>query len=101
MSDRITIPNADLQRSNYPCWIRAVNSKGETIKPNIICKCGVTLGMGNHSIDAEGNVNVSWYHKKGAVYPEDPDGCGWHVFLKLEGWTGQVIAKGHHSNEFE
>lgn len=33
----------------------------------------------------------SFYHKKGNVYPEDPNGCEWHVWLRLLDWDGGDI----------
>jgi len=36
-------------------------------------------------------VTASFYHKKGNVYPEDKNGCEWHVHLKLADWTGEDI----------
>ena len=41
--------------------------------------------------DADGTVTASFYHKRGTVYPEDPNGCEWHVWIKLADWTGEDI----------
>jgi hypothetical protein len=42
--------------------------------------CGQILTLDNHTVDPKGNVTPS------AVCPYDKEGCGWHVYIKLEGW---------------
>jgi hypothetical protein len=70
-----------------PGWYRVVeHGTDKPLKPLIRCNCGMVSGIGLHHVHADGKVTASFYHKKGNVYPEDPKGCGWHVFLKLEGW---------------
>lgn len=56
---------------------------GRPRKPIIRCNCGHVSGIGLHHVHADGRVTNSFYHKRG---PEDPEGCEWHVWLKLAGW---------------
>jgi hypothetical protein len=75
-----------------PGWFASREFRtGKTLKPLIRCNCGHVSGIGLHHVHPDGTVTASYYHKKGTVYPEDSDGCEWHVFLKLEGWTGEDI----------
>jgi hypothetical protein len=82
----VEIPRVD----NYddismgPAWSPCVDTSGKKLKPLIRCSCGRWSGIGLHHVHADGTVTRSFYHKKGDVYPDDPDGCGWHVFLKLK-----------------
>ena len=85
---------------NYPVvgkpgWYR-VTQDGKTLKPLIRCNCGCVSGIGLHHVHADGTVTASFYHKKGTVYPEDPNGCEWHVFLRLADWTGEDIPPDRH-----
>lgn len=90
----VLIPKLDSSESVYkdypvvgkPGWFRVTDTNGNPLKPIIRCNCGSVSGIGLHHVHADGTVTASFYHKKGNVYPEDPDGCEWHVFLKLEGW---------------
>ena len=52
----------------------------ENVKPTIRCKCGKYCGIGLHHVHADGRVTASFYHRKDG---DNPDGCDWHVFLKL------------------
>lgn len=101
----IEIPKYDHTKGDYeeqaPCWVpiqQSINNKEwyaakqggieieqifEYVKPSIVCKCGKITGIGLHHVHADGVVTASYYHKRGDVYPEDPNGCEWHVFLKL------------------
>ena len=95
----VTIPRLDDTDSVWegfpvvgkPGWYRSTDSAGKTLKPLIRCNCGAVSGIGLHHVYADGTVTASFYHTKGNVYPEDPEGCGWHVFLKLADWTGEDI----------
>lgn len=78
----IEIPKGDFD-SEAPCWIPVVNMQGENIKPLIKCRCGTITGIGLHHVHSDGRVNASFWHKKGDGEHEDPNGCEWHVFLKL------------------
>jgi hypothetical protein len=96
MADTVTIPRmlddasvwADYPVVGKPGWFNVRDSGGGILKPLIRCNCGHVTGIGLHHVHADGTVTASFWHKKGTVYPEDPDGCEWHVFLKLEGWIG-------------
>lgn len=66
-----------------PCWISCVDSGGKQLKPLIKCNCGKVTGIGLHHVHPDGTVTASFYHKRGHVPPEDPEGCEWHVHLRL------------------
>lgn len=90
------IRNEDSIWNNYPVvgqpgWFTSIDSRGNTLKPLIRCNCGDITGIGLHHVHPDGTVTASFYHKKGTVYPEDPNGCEWHVWLKLADWTGEDI----------
>jgi hypothetical protein len=68
----------------HPGWFSCVDySTGRKLKPIIRCNCGRLTGIGLHHVHVDGTVTASYYHKRGNIPPEDPEGCGWHVFLKL------------------
>lgn len=69
-----------------PGWWKVVNFEGHPLKPLIRCNCGHVTGIGLHHVHPDGRVTNSFYHKRGNTYPEDPEGCGWHEWLKLDGW---------------
>jgi len=73
----------DYMAKGKPCWFSCRDSSGKQLKPLIRCNCGKISGIGLHHVHADGTVTASFYHKKGNVYPEDPEGCEWHVWLKL------------------
>lgn len=87
----VDIPKYEVQKGSFeqqaPCWVPVVDQQGNKLKPIIVCKCGKMTGIGLHHVHTNGRVTASFYHKKGAVYPEDPEGCEWHVFLKLLDYT--------------
>jgi len=68
-----------------PAWFCPAQD-GKTLKPVIRCDCGQWSGIGLHHVHADGTVTASFYHKKGTNYAigESPEGCEWHVFLKLK-----------------
>lgn len=66
-----------------PCWYPCRTQAGQYVKPLIRCNCGQLTGIGLHHVHADGTVTASFYHKRGIVHPEDPNGCEWHVWLKL------------------
>lgn len=98
MSGTVTIPRLpdgsgvwdDFPVVGKPGWF-ACTEGGKPAKPLIRCNCGHVSGIRSFHVHADGTVTASYYHKKGTVYPEDPDGCGWHVFLTLADWTGEDI----------
>lgn len=88
MTQTVEIPKLDPANEEHwvvgkPGWFHVEYSDGRRHKPHIRCNCGVVTGIGLHHVHSDGTVTASFYHKKGTVYPEDPDGCEWHVFLKL------------------
>lgn len=97
MVETVTIPQlphegsvwADYPVIGRPGWIRVVDDESRAAKPLIRCNCGHVTGIGLHHVHPDGTVTPSFYHKKGDVYPEDLDGCEWHVMLKLADWTGE------------
>ena len=66
-------------RKNAPGWFQPENSAGEKLKPVIRCNCGKLCGIGLHHVHASGYITRSFFEQSG---------CGWHVWLKLEGYTG-------------
>lgn len=74
-------------RSPTPCWM-IIEIDGRTAKPIIKCNCGelVSLASGHH-VYADGHVTNSFYHR-------EPEGCGWHVYLILDDWTGEDLPPG-------
>lgn len=77
-----------------PGWWKVQDRSGMQRKPLIRCTCGSVSGIGLHHVHADGRVTNSYYHKKGTVYPEDPNGCEWHVWLQLADWDGGDIPPG-------
>lgn len=68
-----------------PGWGTVTDTQGRVQKPLIRCNCGRWSGIALHHIHADGTVTASFYHKRGTnqIVGEDPDGCEWHVWLKL------------------
>lgn len=85
MSDIIEIPKGEYDGDVYPCWIPIKNSAGEKLKPLIRCQCGNVTGIGLHHVHPDGRITASFFHRQSN---EDPNGCGWHVYLKLKDWDG-------------
>jgi hypothetical protein len=71
-----------------PGWWKSEGSDGKPCKPLVRCNCGHVSGIGLHHVHADGRVTASYYHKRGSIYPEDPNGCEWHVWIKLADWDG-------------
>lgn len=63
-----------------PAWGRSTQGK-----LYIRCKCGVPMGLEDHTIEDNGTVNPSLHH-------DDPE-CGWHVWGTLVDWD----KKGHQT----
>lgn len=76
-----------------PAWLPLQNSEGQPVKPVIRCACGNLLGMGLHHVHPDGRVTASFYHWWDpayiAQYPGMEQGCGFHEYLELDGWTGR------------
>ncbi len=74
---------------NSPVWLQPVDGMGNKLKPIIRCNCGQWSGIGLHHVHEDGTVTASFFHARKNEHPQgDDSGCGWHVFLKLKGWTG-------------
>jgi hypothetical protein len=87
VSDVIEIPKiieGDDWCAKSPGWAPSRSTDGKMLKPIIRCNCGQWSGIGLHHVHADGTVTNSFYHKRGTVFPEDPNGCDWHVWLKLK-----------------
>lgn len=86
VADVVVIPHlANMDDQRAPGWITSIGYEGKQLKPVIRCKCGRLVGIGAHHVDENGIVSASFHHD--AV--NDPLGaCGWHVYLKLEGYDG-------------
>jgi hypothetical protein len=88
-------------RPNAPGWFQPVQHQDDDsfrpLKPCIRCNCGMLCGIGLHHVHADGTVTASFYHKKGPAGSPDyssPDGCEWHVFLKLKDYSGGEFPPG-------
>lgn len=84
MSNLTEIPKGKYE-APAPCWIPVATLEGKPFKPIIRCNCGYYVGIALHHVHADGTVTASFYHKRGTNYAtgEDPNGCEWHVWLKL------------------
>lgn len=60
-----------------PWWLPVVEN-GQAVSANIKCPNGHTAGISTHAIGADGTVQPSVVC--------GGDDCGWHEFIKLEGW---------------
>jgi hypothetical protein len=85
----------DFQHGGPPGWKQPVRKLDDgtyqKVKPIIRCNCGMLCGIALHHVHADGTVTASFYHKKGPAGSADfssPDGCEWHVFLKLKDYDG-------------
>lgn len=89
----IEIPKGEYDEANpegKPAWLD-MHQDGKRIKPLIRCNCGQLCGIGLHHVHPDGTVTASFYHSKGTntAIGQDPNGCEWHVHLKLLDWTGE------------
>ncbi len=77
--------DGDYFAAGSPGWF-CPEQDGKPLKPVIRCNCGKFCGIGLHHVHADGTVTASFYHKKGTDFAtgESPEGCEWHVFLKLK-----------------
>jgi hypothetical protein len=95
MAETVHIPKADTYEDGtwwqpgHPAWMQAVDAEGRKVKPTIRCNCGQWSGIGLHHVHADGRVTASFFHATKAQHPQgDDSGCGWHVFLILDGYDG-------------
>ncbi|MDP2660159.1 MAG: hypothetical protein Q8R28_05480 [Dehalococcoidia bacterium] len=74
-------------KAGAPGWLPiTMYGTDEPARPLIRCNCGDLMGIGLHHVHADGRVTESFYHRD---YGEGgPRGCGWHVYLVLEGYDG-------------
>lgn len=89
----IEIPKWNGNEDHVPAWVDTFDPNGNRVRPHIKCKCGVITNIGNHHIHADGTITASYYHYY-ADRPAKMQGCGWHVFLKMQGWTGGELLPG-------
>jgi hypothetical protein len=94
--DPVLIPRIthDTPFSAGPGWI-GVSEYGteKHLKPNIRCICGVWTGIGLHHVHADGRVTASFFDATAETLAAMGEsgkrfaaGCGWHVFIKLDGY---------------
>src|SRR6267154_219647 len=85
------LETTDYETTRSPGWVSVQSSEGKSLKPVIRCNCGKYVGIGLHHVHPDGTVTASFYHSKGTNYAigESPEGCGWHVFIKLKDWSGE------------
>lgn len=87
MAETVRIPKGRFEDDDpRPCWIPLrTGEPPRPCKPAIRCACGVVTCIGLHTVHADGTVTASFLHDKPAG-----DGCGYHVFLYLEGYAETV-----------
>ena len=79
-----------------PCWQKVYqerDGKKVWLKPHVRCICGSWTGLGLHHVHADGKVTASFFHATAEQLAAMGDagkgfapGCGWHVYLKLDGY---------------
>ena len=81
MGDRVKIPKTDIELGGkkYPSPAWWLDEDGFLL---MRCNCGDMAGLGNHTVEPNGDVNPSIWHD------EKEGGCGWHVWGCLEDWKG-------------
>lgn len=86
MSDRVIVRRASNDEMYEPASPGSEPAYGNPVSdgraPCIRCgQCGQwSAAAEGHRVDADGIVSPSWWH--------DVPGCGWHVWLELENWSG-------------
>jgi hypothetical protein len=87
------IPHIEYDSDTKPGWLSTVDEQGNRLRPLIRCQCGQYIGLSNHYVHADGTVTASFFDTnqpfqwKGKTV-HNPNGCGWHVYLKLQGYDG-------------
>lgn len=81
---------------NNPGWMQVVDSNGKKLKPLIRCNCGRWMGIRLHHVHPDGRVTASFFDDDlhdniGNVIDK---GCGWHVYIELQDWTGEEYLPG-------
>jgi|GEM_PF-2902738 hypothetical protein len=91
MADIVHIPQwkeGDDWMARSPAWLQP-HQDGRPLKPLIRCNCGQWSGIRLHHVHVDGRVTNSFFHATKAQHPQgDDSGCGWHVFLILDGYNG-------------
>lgn len=95
-ADPILIPEIHWREDDAtpgPGWIRLKDASGKYVKPLVKCRCGTITGIGLHHVHADGRVTASFFDAIATTwtvgsktYHKKP-GCGWHVYIKLEGYN--------------
>lgn len=78
MSGVVQIPRVEKRQRNVepmPAWGR--DAGGHLW---LRCKCGLPMGLDDHTVAADGTVSPSLWHQ------DDGHGCGWHVWGRLLDW---------------
>lgn len=73
----IDVPKADLTKPGRLGWQATFHPGGWSV--DLRCPSGHIGGLGGHEIAADGKVTPS------VICPHE--GCGWHVSVRLMGWT--------------
>lgn len=85
--------NHDDTEKVKPGWLSISDTDGNPLRPIIRCNCGQYIGLANHHVHADGTITASFYDSnqpfqwKGQTV-HNPNGCGWHVHLKLLDYNG-------------
>lgn len=102
-ADPVMLPRLDewLDPENYahgpgwsPVYQNGADGKKIWLKPHVRCICGNWSGIGLHHVQADGSVFASFFDATkeqlagmGDRWKNAPGGCGWHVFIKLDGYS--------------
>jgi hypothetical protein len=89
MADVVLVPKIKKGKDDWyaksPAWSPAKDFDGNPEKPIVRCNCGQWSGIGLHHVHADGTVTASFFHATKAQHPQgDDNGCGWHVWIKLQ-----------------
>jgi hypothetical protein len=79
----IEIPKGKFGDTPATCRIRP--ARRQTVEAHYPLQLRRLCWSALHRVHADGTVTASFFHAKGNNYAigEDPNGCGWHAFLKL------------------
>ena len=70
---------------NSPAWLQPVPHGRREVEPDDPLQLRPVVRIGLHYVHADGTITASFFHSKGTNFAigEDPNGCDWHVWLKL------------------
>jgi hypothetical protein len=93
MNGLTEIPHIRSDEDTKPGWISTVDGEGKPQRPVVRCQCGQYIGLTNHHVHADGTVTASFFDTSqpfmwGGKQVHNPNGCNWHVFLKLKDYDG-------------